>query len=88
MRGERLCEVVEGRRDDREAGGRAVAAQRRRGPAQAASAPWRSKAGWSGPSPSNSLGARDRMTGRLKRSTSREATIPITPSCQSSSQIT
>ena len=57
--------------------------------AQAPSAPCRSKAAAERPEPSSCAGAAGDQDDRpLKRSTSLEATIPITPSCQSSPQIT
>ena len=86
VRGEGLRERVDLLGPDREPGGRPMAAEalemlcaRRRAPA------WRSKRGIERPEPfqSPSVPAIS-TTGRRKRSTRREATMPITPSCQSS----
>ena len=58
---------------------------------QAPSAPWRSKAETERPEPTQSSPGSPpamRTTGRWKRSTSRDATIPITPRCHSSPAMT
>ena len=55
----------------------------------AASAPWRSKREIERPEPFHpSCEPAMRTTGRWNRSTRRDATMPITPSCQSSLQRT
>ena len=90
VRGERGRERLEVRRarsrGPRRRGGRrsAAGARSRRRARRAGRTP-----AASGPSPSSRRRVPAiRTTGRLKRSTSRDATIPITPSCQSSPQIT
>ena len=90
VRGERLGEGLELLGVDREARGGAVAAEALRCADDAASAPWRSNEETERPEPFQSPSPLPAIstTGRLKRSTSREATMPITPSCQSSSQST
>ena len=85
MSGERLAKGLHVLREDRETGRRPVSAVAPRCPAHA-EAPCRSNAPTERPEPTHVPPSVPAMstTGRLNRSTSREATMPITPRCQSS----